>query len=207
MTNSGVLAESKLLIAKLREDPISARLTDYALKCGITLLVHPDSEKMVQEGWNSWMFFCFPGIKEFFIFIPFDQRRNIILPRVVNHQIFHFAHELGHYKSKEFCCRPVQNCQIWRRRSLNDHLDICLFKELFANLEAAEILKRTAKAALKNHGWQMVFLNLWRQCSECLKEINKGGCPQRKLIAKALKVLARKIKICQRDIERQMREK
>ncbi|MDP1629280.1 MAG: hypothetical protein Q8L57_01525 [bacterium] len=201
------LTESELLIKKLREHPILAKLTDYALGCGINLLVHPCFEEMVGKDYSAWIFFDFSiqggGC---FIFIPFD-RQNIIA-NSIDRQIFCLAHELGHFQLKDSLAHRqiAGQCRTWRDRFAKNGQDVCLLKELFADLEATRILKEICQVAMRNHGWRVTLLNLWLQCSDCLRVISRGDCSRNRAVAKAMNGLAKIANLYKREINRQMAE-
>lgn len=206
--NRALLKESELLVAQLKKHPILAKLVDYALRCGINFLVNPYSEEMIKKGTVTWAFCDFSIFlkKGFFIFVPFDKEKQIILPESEAYRICCLAHELGHFKLKDSRFKGASeiNCPIWISRVNKDWQDNCLLREILANLQAIKIMKKVAKTAMRNHAWQIILLNLWLQCSSCLKGIKEGVCPQTWLVAKALGVLAKAVKAAQQEIANQL---
>lgn len=207
--NQTVSEESELLIEKLREHPILAKLTDYALGRGINLLVHPHSGQMAEKGHSTWNFFDFSiqggGC---FIFIPFDRRNKAVIADSIARQIFCLAHELGHFRLKDSSVHRqiAGQCRIWGNRFAKNGEDLCILKELFADLEAMRILKEICQTAIRNHGWRVTLLNLWLQCPDCLKAISRGDCSRSRAVAKAVNGLAKIAKLYEEEISRQMAE-
>jgi hypothetical protein len=196
-----VLSESELLVKKLRQNSILARLTAYALERGITLLVHPDSELMIAENRFSWSFFNFLGEEGLFIFVPFDVQKRKILPVSVVQQIVCFAHEIGHFELRRSeSSGAVKSCPVWLKEFAFGLQDVCLLKEILAYLEAVKLLKEICQVSVRSSGWRIALLNLWRQCSACLKAISENNCPKKQAVTEALNGLARAAKFCEKEI-------
>ncbi len=209
--NSAIVDESELLVAQLKKHPILAELADYAMAQGINFLVNPQSEQMIKNGTVTWMFCDFSVFSEneSFILIPFDKEKQVIFPESESYQICCLAHELGHSKLKgsRFKQGQALNCPILVSRISKDFQDNCLLKELLANLQAAKLMKTVARTAMRNHAWRIMLLNLWLQCSACLRGVSEGVCPNSRLIARALRALAKSVNSAQKEIAAQLEQR